>query len=126
MTHLDALAIRRVLNEDEREAWGPPVELGPDGWMFMNASRTRTVIVTCADDDGGREWVHASMTGDGQLPSYDELAVLHRAVFGGGWAYQVFAPPAENVDIHRHALHLFGRLDGTPELPDFTHGTGSI
>jgi hypothetical protein len=38
----------------------------------------------------------------------------------------VFAPPTDHVNIHEYALHLFGRLDGTPALPDFTAGSGSI
>jgi hypothetical protein len=31
----------------------------------------------------------------------------------------VFAPPSEHVNIHDHALHLWGRLDGARVLPDF-------
>lgn len=87
---------------------------------------TRAVIVTCDLYDDGHEWIHASMSGDRQVPTYEALTLLHQAVFDGGWSYQVFAPPAEHIDIHPHALHLFGRLDGQPALPDFTRGTGSI
>jgi hypothetical protein len=47
-------------------------------------------------------------------------------VFGDRWAYQVFAPPADHINLHNFALHLWGRLDGKPVLPDFTFGTGSI
>jgi hypothetical protein len=60
------------------------------------------------------------------VPDYADLKLLHTAVFADGWAYQVFAPPVKHVNIHEHVLHLFGRLDGSPVLPDFTCGTGSI
>jgi hypothetical protein len=98
---------------------------GPDGWAFVHTDRNRSVIVTCGAVDGV-DWVHASMAGAGQVPDYGDLRMLHLAVFGRGWSYQVFAPPAEHVNIHPHALHLFGRLDGRPVLPDFTWGSGSV
>jgi len=60
------------------------------------------------------------------MPSYNDLAMLHAAVFESGWAYQVFVPPGEHVNLHDFALHLFGRLDGAPVLPDFTYGMRSI
>ena len=43
---------------------------------------------------------------------------MHRAVFPG-YAYQVFAPPESHVNIHGNALHLWGRADGKPILPEF-------
>jgi hypothetical protein len=116
------LRIRRVLG---RIVWGPPAPFGPDGWRLDRAERSGRVIVTCAPHDG-HDWVHASISYPTRMPEYDDLKLLHRAVFGDGWAYQVFAPPSEHVNIHNFALHLFGRLDGRPALPDFTSGTGSI
>lgn len=121
-TSFDALKIRRKLG---KFTWGPPRPFGPDGWVFGHAAGQGSVIITCAPHSG-EDWVHASMAFPTRLPTYDDLKLLHRAVFGDGWAYQVFAPPSEHVNIHEHALHLFGRLDGKPALPDFTDGTGSI
>lgn len=92
--------------------------------MFDHTDGGR-VIVTCAAADG-HDWVHASIAHPAQTPDYHDLKLLHRAVFGTGWAYQVFAPPAQHVNIAEHALHLFGRLDGRPVLPDFTYGSGMI
>lgn len=119
---LDALAIRRNLG---RKEWSAPLAFGPAGWGFRSTSPPGSVLVTCADHDG-EEWVHASIAWADQMPTYADLKKLHAAVFGAGWAYQVFAPPSDHVNIHQHALHLFGRLDGSPVLPDFTEGTGSI
>lgn len=124
-TNLDALGIRRRLLGG-RTVWLPPQPHGPDGWSFVNRARCSSVIVSCAAHDDGDEWVHASIAHEHTMPLYEELKMLHAAVFGDGWAYQVFAPPSDHVNIHEFALHLWGRLDGKPALPDFTHGWGSV
>jgi len=121
-TTLSPLQIRRQLG---RSNWSTPIPFGPDGWKLQRLDGTGSVIVTSAEHDGC-DWVHASIARPHEMPTYADLKVLHAAVFGAGWAYQVFAPPSDHVNIHEHALHLFGRLDGEPVLPDFTEGTGSI
>lgn len=121
-TSFNPLAIRRSLG---REAWGPPAPFGPDGWTLVRRDRTGSVIVTVADHDD-EDWIHASIARADSMPTYDDLKLLHRAVFGDGWAYQIFAPSTEHVNIHQYALHLWGRLDGNPVLPNFTRGMASI
>lgn len=120
--NLDALTIRRRLG---RSVWSTPTPFGPDGWRFSDLGGDGHIILTCADHEGD-QWVHASMSRRGRVPDYADLKHLHAAVYGDGWAYHVFAPPADHVNIHEHVLHLFGRLDGKPALSDFTDGTGSI
>lgn len=93
--------------------------------MLAAPHRRGTLCLTCAPFDGV-DWVHASIAYTDHMPTYEDLCLLHRVVFAAGWAYQVFAPPTHHVNIHQHALHLFGRLDGAPALPDFTLGTRSI
>jgi hypothetical protein len=98
-----------------------PRPFGPCGiTVEVNAAtRPGRVIVTQADHDDGAEWLHASVA-FGTTPTYDDLTVLHRAVFGRSrWSYQVFAPAADHVNLHDHALHLWGRADGEPALPNF-------
>jgi hypothetical protein len=122
-TSLEPLRIRRILG---RGNWSTPAPNGPDGWSFVDLGGESSVIVTCAEALDGNEWVHASIAHRDRMPSYADLKLLHAAVFEDGWAYQVFAPPGDHVNIHEYALHLFGRLDGRPALPDFTRGSGSI
>jgi hypothetical protein len=122
-TSLEPLRIRRVLG---RGNWTTPAPFGPDGWKMVALDGASSVIVSCAPALDGDEWVHASIARRDEMPSYADLKLLHAAVFDGGWAYQVFAPPSDHVNIHEYALHLFGRLDGQPALPDFTRGLGSI
>ena len=121
MSSLDALQIRRRLGRGD---WSTPVPFGSDGWMVERLDGTARILVSVASCDGA-DWIHASIARP-EMPSYADLRLMHAAVFGDGWAYQVFAPPADHVDLHRTALHLFGRLDGAPGLPDFTYGTGSV
>ncbi len=118
----NALEIRRILG---RGNWSTPTPFGPDGWKYLNLNGRSSVIITCAPHSGD-DWVHASIAHVDRMPTYDDLKLLHAAVFGDRWAYQVFAPPSDHVNIHEHALHLFGKLDGSPALPDFTDGSGSI
>jgi hypothetical protein len=114
--NVDALRLRRVMGRDD---WLPPHPWGPDGWSMTARDHQASVIVSCADH-GGVEWVHASIAHTSALPTYDDLTRLRTAVWGAtGWAYQVFAPPSSHVNIHEHALHLWGRLDGHRVLPDF-------
>lgn len=122
-TTVDALRLRKVLG---RADWLPPERHGPDGWSLVRRDRTASVIVSAATQDDGHEWIHASLAQyDERMPTYDDLVLLHRAAFGDGWAYQVFAPPDDHVNIHQYALHLWGRVDGRPAIPNFGAG-GSI
>lgn len=121
-TTVDGLRLRKVMGRDD---WGPPRRYGPDGWCLSHRDGTASVIVSAAGQSDGREWIHASIARDDRMPDYDDLVLLHKAVFGQRWAYQVFAPDRHHVNIHEHALHLWGRADGCPVMPNF--GTlGSI
>jgi hypothetical protein len=103
-----------------RETWGvgSAEPFGPSGFTWDNGRDTR-IIVTQADHDG-IEVIHASISHPAKMPSYREMSALHRAVFGRKrHAYQCFVPVTEHVNIHDFTLHLWGRADGQPMLPDF-------
>jgi hypothetical protein len=120
-TTINALRLRRRLG---REHWRAPVPHGPDGWRLegVDAEGDSILIVVSAGPapGGSSDWLHASISRPDRLPSYDDLCMLHRAVWGDtGWAYQVFAPPDAHVNIHPRALHLWGLPDGAPVMPNF-------
>ncbi len=123
-TDLDPLNIRRILG---RGQWSVPQPYGDDSWVFTHRAGDGTVIASVCPGwmvGDPHDWLHASMTRRDRTPSYEDLCLLRAAVFGNGWAYQVFAPTAAHVNIHVNALHLWGRADGQPALPDFgQHGT---
>lgn len=118
-THIDALRLRAVMG---REYWMAPQPYGPEGWLMRSVDAEQaSVIATAADHDDGTWWLHASIAKVERIPSYEDLVLLHRAAFGDGYAFQVFVPADEHINIHPHALHLFGRLDGERPacIPDF-------
>lgn len=104
-----------------------PTDVEPFGPMGLRCKITTggavhtpgSIIVTqAAHDDDGIEWLHASIAWRDRDPSYAELAILFRAVFGRRrFAYQVFAPESEHVNIHEHALHLWGHVNGERLTP---------
>jgi hypothetical protein len=118
---LHPLAMRRRLG---RDVWSPPAPYG-EGWAFRSTDR-RYIIVTYwpkdidTDEPWDVDWVHASISRtDGEMPSYTDLKTLHHGVFGEGHAYQLFVPAVEHINITPNVLHLWGRADGAPVLPDF-------
>lgn len=115
---VDGLAIRKRLG---REIWSPPAPFGPDGYHYLTTTEPpRAAIIVTGWHHDGVGWLHASMSRTDQVPSYDDLMHLHRAVWGPtGYSYQVFAPPDKHVNVHEYCLHLWGRADGSPRLPDF-------
>lgn len=116
VSQLRVLDIRRKLGRDR---WSAPTQRGLDSWVFDCLYQPGSMIVSIAPYEDGVEWVHASVAWEGHTPTYADLTRMHEAVFGDGWAYQVFAPPANHVNLHEFALHLWGRLDGASVLPDF-------
>lgn len=115
-TDINILEVVRILG---KKLWSVPRTFGPNGWQILRPEDGASIIVSVAPFDG-EQWIHASIAHQDHTPSYEDLTLLHRAVFQGrGWAYQVFAPPSSHVNIHPYALHLWGRLDGTNQLPDF-------
>lgn len=119
---VDPLKVRRVLG---RKEWMPPVPHG-NGWWFdtFDPSNYKRVLVTVSIEDGV-EWIHASISYSDveQMPTYDDLKLLHQAVFPG-ISYQVFVPEDQHINIRNNVLHLWGRADGKGVLPDFgKHGT---
>lgn len=98
------------------------------GLQFDFARQDTRIIVTlgAAGPEDRDDRVHASISHTDQMPTYADLVMLHHAVWGTtGYAYQVFVPEEFHVNIHANALHLWGLLDGSPELPRFGLG-GSI
>lgn len=133
MSTIDGLRLRKVLG---RKEWHAPQPFGPDSWQLISVDRTRTIFVTAAPFsifeasapfDGG-DIVHASIAYSDHvtMPSYEDLCLLHKAVFGDGYAYQCFVPAETHINIHETALHLWGRSDGKPMMPDFGKILGSI
>lgn len=85
------------------------------------------VVATQQVEQDGKAWIHLSISKPkGKLPSYRELCEVKKDFLGDdAIAYQVFAPTAEHVNIHRACLHLWAPVGHRP-TPDFTWGMGTI
>lgn len=126
----DPMRAARILRAETRNRWTTK-PFGPDGWVFVEQveSPRRQIILTAGElgPHSVETWLHASIAYDDEevMPSYDDLALLHRAAWGDdGWSYQVFAPVKDHVNIRANALHLWGRTNGAPLLPNFgAYGT---
>lgn len=71
-------------------------------------------------DPEKRAWLHASISWRDEIPTYEELALLHESVFGKSRnSYQVFSAADRHVNFHPNALHLWGLVSGDRALPDF-------
>ena len=118
MTSMDALKIRQRLGRTE---WEVPRPFGPDGWSIDRKDGAARIIVTLGPtpDPADGAWLHASISRPNGTPTYDDLVMLHKAVWPNGYAYQCFVPPSQHVNIHPNALHLWGKLDGSRCLPEF-------
>jgi len=120
MPVVNGLRLRKALG---RHSWQAAIGHGCCGWRIDAVDAGTRIIVTGDHASGhaeGVNWIHASISHPDEMPEYEDLKMLHRAVFGPDrWSYQVFAPEAEHVNIHAHVLHLFGRADGRPALPNF-------
>ncbi len=78
------------------------------------------VIVSTHQEDDGPSWIHASISFKERIPSYTDLIMIKEGVFGDDReAYQIFPKSSRHINIHPHALHLWGRVDGKRVLPDF-------
>lgn len=120
MTSIDILRVRLALG---RKEWGVPRKFGPDGWMLDRHDEESRIIISSApppiNSGDMSDWLHASISRPNRMPAYEDLTMLHRAVWPDGWAYQVFAPPSKHINIHNFVLHLWGKPDGSIQLPEF-------
>lgn len=117
----------KQLEKIEPGAWHPS-PYGADGWRFIHSRHKASVIVSHSPadhNDDGTQYVHASVGRPDKMPTYKDLTVLHATAFGDQWAYQMFAPREHHVNIHHNVLHLWGRADGRPMMPNFG-STGTI
>jgi hypothetical protein len=93
---------------------------GGDGEHWMAEQWRLSMIWSLSLEDDGNIWLHASLAHGKRLPERPEMGRVKDWVFGPArWAYEVWPPEAAYVNL-REVLHLWGRLDGSPVLPEFS------
>ncbi len=102
-----------------RKEWSTPQNWMGDPNSWIIDSKIKGQIIISVADYEGILWIHASISRVDEMPTYEDLKLLHQACFNNGFAYQVFVPNEKHVNFHEYALHLWGRLDGKPAMTDF-------
>jgi hypothetical protein len=118
---LDVQAIQKRCGPQWRH--GPLIAGGieaDDAWLFEGPG-ARMIVSYDVDSEPGVPWIHASFGYQlrERMPTYNDMKRMHQWVFGDGFSYQVFVPPEQHINIASNVLHLWGRHDGKPALPDF-------
>jgi hypothetical protein len=78
------------------------------------------VIVSVAIEGDGKAWLHVSCSRRDRLPSWEDLKFVKETFIGeSNYAYQIFPPKSQYVNIHPYCLHLYHCLEEAP-LPEFS------
>jgi hypothetical protein len=93
-----------------------------DGFAVREKDGKLRVLVDCEFKSDGNPWLHVSYSKKYWVPSHEDTCKVKQAFFGNRYAYAVF-PPAENyVNIHPNCLHLWGLMntENGQVLPEFS------
>lgn len=94
-----------------------------DGWALAQIGGGLRVILDCEVKGDGSPWMHVSVSRKSWTPTHEDMALVKSAFIGDDrYAYSVWPPKSEYVNIHAYCLHLWARAD-TPDgrvLPEFS------
>ena len=102
----------------------------PKGWELLQRwgegyalqSVGLRVIVDCEIKADGSPWLHVSASRKNWTPTHEDMCRVKQDFIGPGrYAYAVFPPVEQYVNIHPHCLHLWARMEGDGRvLPEFS------
>ena len=91
------------------------------GYVLISKTGLRAII-DCSKKDDNNFWVHISVSRSNRTPSHEEMASVKRDFLGDRYAYSVWPPQSQYVNIHAYCLHLWARVDTGDGrvLPEFS------
>ena len=93
-----------------------------DGYAYRCSNGL--VVIQSIELTDGKEWLHTSFSRKSKIPTYSDIQFVKRIFIGEDkTAIMIFPGKDKYVNIMKYCLHLYC---GDDNLPDFTHGTGSI
>lgn len=104
----------------------------PKGWEVIgrwgsgHALREKSgglrVLVDCEEKEDGHRWLHVSFSRKDWTPNHADTVKVKEAFIGDRYAYVVYPPREEYVNIHQHCLHLWSKWteDDGRVLPEFS------
>jgi len=94
-----------------------------DGYALREIGGGLRVIVDCEVKANGFPWLHVSVSRKSWTPTHEDMAKVKRAFIGEDrYAYSIWPPREQYVNIHNHCLHLWARWDEADGqvLPEFS------
>lgn len=101
----------------------------PGFYAYRQAKTGMNVIVSVMREEDEQRWLHVSLAYKTRLPSWDDIKMVKSIFIGDNrFAYQVFPPVDQYVNLHPFVLHLWSCVDveAGAVLPDFRGGGNSI
>lgn len=98
------------------QAWGE------DGFALRERGGGLRVLIDCEEKLDGNRWIHVSFSRKDWTPNHADTVKVKEAFIGDRYAYVVYPPKSEYVNIHAHCLHLWSRWgdDNGQVLPEFS------
>ena len=122
------------LAETHHAASGLPYP--PPGWTFTSEwglghafqhSNGLRVLIDCSMKSDDRFWVHVSLSRKNWTPSHEDLRLVKAAFLGDRYAYVVFPPESQYVNLHSHCLHLWALAENNGRvLPEFSENLAGV
>jgi hypothetical protein len=93
-----------------------------DGFALRQIGGGLRVIVDCEIKGDASLWLHVSVSRANYTPTHDDMARVKVDFIGDDrYAYSVWPPREQYVNIHNHCLHLWARMEGDGRvLPEFS------
>jgi hypothetical protein len=97
-----------------------------EGHCFVHKNGLR-LIIDCEEKEDGKRWVHVSVSRKNYIPSHEDMCQVKEAFIGDRYAYAVYPPQSEYVNIHPNCLHLWALAEGDGRmLPEFSGQVAGI
>lgn len=97
------------------------------GYALANSTGLRAIVdVSMKADD--KFWLHVSVSRVKTMPRHEDMILAKVAFIGDRYAYSVYPPRSEYVNIHAYCLHLWALVDDKlgQVLPEFSGDVGGV
>ncbi len=92
------------------------------GFQLRQSRGGLRVLVDCEFKPDGKPWLHVSYSRKDWIPSHADTCLIKADFIGDRYAYAVFPPASQYVNIHEKCLHLWACMEGDDGrmLPEFS------
>jgi hypothetical protein len=94
-----------------------------EGYRLSQKNGGLRVIVDQEIKADGCRWLHVSVSRKSWTPTHEDMVLVKHDFIGEDrYAYSIWPPREQYVNIHKHCLHLWARIDQADGrvLPEFS------